>query len=142
MELKSAQKPRIAWTLFWFAGVCLCGFVLAQGGWALSQPWGALGGKVFAMAFFSILLLYCLYQFLHAFKPDSNPLTTFLSLNVISALCCFAFVAGGIYLLVNGHPSEQTWGLVGIFFFGLCGFVFLRRAYLKPPRVGAGSFVE
>ena len=131
MDPKVTPKPRLVSKLYWFFLLCLGFFMILRGLWALSQPWGVVEEKVFGMAFFSICFLWILYQFLHALNPASKGFFTILSPDLVSAIGCFAFVAGGIFLFVIGDIPEKIWGLAGIILSGFGGIFYLRRAYLR-----------
>lgn len=131
MDPKLTPKPRLVSKLYWGFLLCLGFFLISRGLWALSQPWGVVEDKVFGLAFFSICFLWILYQFLHALNPDSKGFFTILSPDLVNAIGCFSFVAGGIFLFANDDIFDKIWGLVGIILSGFGGVFYLRRACLR-----------
>lgn len=105
--------------------------MVLRGIWSLSQPWGSFEEKFFGLAFFIILFLFSLYQFLRSLNVISKQLAIKFSPHLVSAIVCFVFVAGGIFMFANGNPLDRMLGSAGIIFFGASGVVYLRWAYLK-----------
>ena len=109
--------------MYWLF-LCILGlFLIIKGIWSLYQPWGVISYKLFALFFFSVILIYFLYRAfgenLHIDRDKKIKLQS-----ILLAMGSLVLALGGIFMMVIEKHIRPI-GLAAVLLFGFSFFVLL-----------------
>jgi hypothetical protein len=124
---KPSTMSRTSRVILWATVTLLGVFMLGRGIWALQQPWGATGQKMFGFAFFAALTAFSAYRLLIVAVPAGR-LGDAVIQNVAYGIVSLIFVAGALFLYFHESLASRWIAVAGTLFFGGGAVVFFARA--------------